>query len=50
MSLLVTKESVLLAMETKFNLGEDYEQGFTQIIPYQAGVTLPKLGNFTQAW
>ncbi len=44
----VNKESallVLLAMETEYS-----GQGFTQIIPYPAGVTLPKLGNFTQAW
>ena len=50
LTLLVTRESALLAMETKFHLGEDSGQGFTQIIPYPAGVTLPKLGNFTQAW
>ena len=50
LSLLVTRESVLLAMKTKFHLGEDSGQGFTQIIPYPAGVTLPKLGNFTQAF
>ena len=50
LSLLVTRESALLAMETKFHLGEDSGQGFNQIIPYPAGVTLPKVGNFTQAW
>ena len=50
LSLLVTRESDLLAMETKFHMGEDSIQGFTQIIPYPAGETLPKLGNFTQAW
>ena len=50
LSLLVTRESALLATETKLNLGEDFGQGFTQIIPYPAVVTLPKLGNFTQAW
>ena len=49
LGLLVTKESALLAMETKFQLGENYEQGFAQILPYLTGVTLPKLGNFTQA-
>ena len=50
LSLLVTREYALLAMETKFLLGEDSGQEFTQIIPDPAGVTLPKLGNFTQAW
>ena len=50
LSLLVTRESALLAMETKFHLGEDSGQGFNQILPYPAGATLPKLGNFTQAW
>ena len=49
-NLFVTKESALLAMETKFHLGEDSGQGFNQITPYPAGVTLPMLGNFTQAW
>ena len=49
-TLFVTKESALLAMETMLHLGEDSWQGFTQIIPYPAGVTFPKLGNFTQAW
>ena len=47
--LLVTRESVLLAMDTKLNLIEDSVQGITQIIPYPAGVTLPKLDNFSQA-
>ena len=50
LSLLVTRESTLLAMERKLHLGEDSGQGFTQIIPYPTGVMLPKLGNFTQAW
>ena len=50
LSPLVTREPALLAMETKLNLGEDSGQGFTQIIPYPAAVTLPKLGNFTRAW
>ena len=45
--LFVTKESALLAMETKFHLVEDSGQRFTQIIPYPAEVTLPKLGNLT---
>ena len=49
-SCLVTRESALLTMETNFHLGEDLGKGFTQIIPYPAWVTLPKLGNFTQAW
>ena len=49
LSLLVTKESALLAMETKFHLGKDSGQGFIQIIPYPAGwVTLPSLGKATQ--
>ena len=38
LSLLVTSESALLAEETKFHLGEDSGQGFTQI-PYPAGIT-----------
>ena len=49
-SCLVTRESALLAMETKFHLGVDSGQGSTQIIPYPAGVTLPMLDNLTQAW
>ena len=48
--LLITRESAMLAMETKFHLGEDSGQGFNQIIPFLDGVTLPKLGKFTQAW
>ena len=47
LSLLVTRESALLAMETKFHLGEDSWQGFTPIIFYPGGITLPKLGNIT---
>ena len=31
--LFVTKESALLAMETKFHMVEDSGQGFTQLIP-----------------
>ena len=31
LSLLVTRESSILAIETKFHLGEDSGQGFTQI-------------------
>ena len=31
-SLLITRESALLVMETKFHIGEDSGQGFTQII------------------
>ena len=50
LSLLVTRESTLLAMETKFQLGEDSGHGFTLILPYPAGGTLSKLGNFTQSW
>ena len=41
LSLFVTRESALLAMETKFHLRQDSGQGFTQIIPYPAGITLP---------
>ena len=40
----------LLAMETKFHLGEDSGEGFNQIITYPAAITLPRFGNFTQAW
>ena len=50
LSLLVNRQFALLAMETKFYLGEDFGHGFTLIIPYPAVVTLSKLGNFTQAW
>ena len=50
LGLLVTRESVLLAMETKFYLGEESGLGFTQIIPYPPGVTLTKVGNLTQTW